>query len=598
MKYRNMLPFVALSVLILTSCDDNKMEWYKDPTHGAVTSSELPLQLAEKISRYKPLKEYLSDPNFKLGIGVGMDEYLGDETTTTIVNENFNDLTIGYAMKHGPMVDSKGNLKFDKVDQLFTKTTEAGISIYGHCLIWHTNQNASYLNSLIAPEVIPGPAGSNLYVDNIVVTDKDADPTVVNLISNGDFESKAITPWGAWSSGKAAISEEGEGYGSSYSMKLTSSVDGGAGNAYKAQAGYGFDTPLEVGKTYEFSAMIKASVSTTFQIQIQNSTSYAGECYVDGNVSTTWTEFKKEFTVSKEDMNRFCINFGVSAGDYYIDNIVLSEKVVETRAVTRASGPTIIEKTDEEKAEIIRDAMEDWISKMVTHCKPYVHAWDVVNEPMDDGKTSDIKTGKGKTDLASDEFYWQDYFLTPKDYAVEAFKLARQYGNPDDKLFINDYNLEYNLNKCDGLIKYVEYIESKGAIVDGIGTQMHIAIDSNKDNIAQMFQKLGATGKLIKVSELDIKVNTSSPTTENLAQQAEMYQYVIDMYKKYIPVDKQYGITIWGVSDNEKEHVNWIPNDAPNLWDANYARKHAYKGVADGLAGKDVSEDFTGDLEL
>lgn len=42
MKYRNMLPFVALSVLILTSCDDNKMEWYKDPTHGAVTSSELP----------------------------------------------------------------------------------------------------------------------------------------------------------------------------------------------------------------------------------------------------------------------------------------------------------------------------------------------------------------------------------------------------------------------------------------------------------------------------------------------------------------------------------------------------------------------------
>lgn len=143
----------------------------------------------------------------------------------------------------------------------------------------------------------------------------------------------------------------------------------------------------------------------------------------------------------------------------------------------------------------------------------------------------------------------------------------------------------------------MEYIESKGATVDGIGTQMHIAIDSNKDNIAQMFQKLGATGKLIKVSELDIKVNTSSPTTENLAQQAEMYQYVIDMYKKYIPADKQYGITIWGVSDNEKEHVNWIPNDAPNLWDANYARKHAYKGVADGLAGKDVSEDFTGDLE-
>lgn len=741
MKYRNMLPFVALSALALTSCDDNKMEWYQDPAHGAITSSELPLQLAEKISRYEPLKAYLSDPNFKLGIGVGMDEYLGDEITTTIVNENFNDLTIGYAMKHAPMVDSKGNLKFDKVDQLFAKTTEAGVSIYGHCLVWHSNQNASYLNSLIAPEVIPGPAGTNLlqngafdeniaswgswgsgksvvehsategvgeakgcikavtnatssgiwdleiesekvplieghryqisffiksegvgavrlafkgmnteypnvngqetiatsnnwqqivynkeligtdlmpadgsdelqfrfdigsvanmtyYIDDVVVIDLEDESAVVNLISNGDFEGNTINPWGAWSSGTAVISEEGEGYEGKYSMKLTSSVDGGAGSAFKAQAGYSFNTPLEVGKTYEFSAMVKASVSTTLQIQIQNSVDYDGECYVDGNVNTTWTEFKKEFTVTKEDMNRLCINFGVSAGDYYIDNIVLSEKIAEVRSIVRASGPTIIEKTDEEKEEIIKEAMKSWISQMVTHCKNNVHAWDVVNEPMDDGKPSSIKSGKNKTDFASDEFYWQDYFLTPKDYAVEAFNLARQYGNADDKLFINDYNLEYSLAKCDGLIEYVKYIESKGATVDGIGTQMHIAIDSNKDNIAQMFQKLAATGKLIKVSELDIKVNTSSPTTENLAQQAEMYQYVIDMYKKYIPQNQQYGITIWGVSDNEKEHVNWIPDDAPNLWDANYARKHAYKGVADGLAGKDVSEGFTGDLQ-
>ena len=214
---------------------------------------------------------------------------------------------------------------------------------------------------------------------------------------------------------------------------------------------------------------------------------------------------------------------------------------------------------------------------------------------MDDGAPSQLKTGVGKTDIADDEFYWQDYM--GKDYAVEAFKLARQYGNATDKLFINDYNLEYNLAKCDGLIAYVQYIESQGATVDGIGTQMHISITENKDNIAQMFQKLAATGKLIKVSELDITVNTASPTADQLAQQAEMYQYVFDMYFKYIPVAQQYGITIWSVSDNVLEHEYWLPNDAPNVWDANYARKHAYKGVADGLAGRDVSEDFSGDLQ-
>lgn len=33
------------------------------------------------------------------------------------------------------------------------------------------------------------------------------------------------------------------------------------------------------------------------------------------------------------------------------------------------------------------------------------------------------------------------------------------------------------------------------------------------------------------------------------------------------------------------------------LWDADYERKVAYKYFADGLAGRDVSEDFTGELE-
>lgn len=78
---------------------------------------------------------------------------------------------------------------------------------------------------------------------------------------------------------------------------------------------------------------------------------------------------------------------------------------------------------------------------------------------------------------------------------------------------------------------------------------------------------------------------------------AEKYHYVIDMYKQHIPVDKQYGITIWGVSDHKKEHEHWIPNDAPNLWNATHAHKHTYKGVADGLVGKNVSKAFSGDLE-
>ncbi|WP_257710855.1 endo-1,4-beta-xylanase [Gramella sp. MT6] len=110
-------------------------------------------------------------------------------------------------------------------------------------------------------------------------------------------------------------------------------------------------------------------------------------------------------------------------------------------------------------------------------------------------------------------------------------------------------------------------------------------------------EKLGNSGKMIKISELDVRLGTATPTQEQLAAQADMYQFIIDTYHEYIPTAQQYGITIWNVSDNANEHEFWLPNESPNLWDANYERKHAYKGVADGLAGRDVSEDFTGELE-
>lgn len=746
MKYKNIIPlFIAFVGLNLISCDDEKMEWYKDPSHGDVTVSELPLPLAEKITRYDALKTYAS---FPLGIGVGMEEYMDNEAYRAIVEENFDEITIGYAMKHGPMVDSKGEINFTKVDALMERLQSVGLGLYGHTLVWHQNQNASYLNGLIAPIVIPGPAGENelangsfeegigawgswgnkdlvdvtdeqaidgekslkvvvnssasavysvqiqspsiplveghhyqisffiksdipgavrmsfdnqldkaplgdnfwpantasdgtdntiststtwkqiiydketsntfvanaasgqfrldlglkpnvtYYIDNVVVVDLDAEPTVVNLLSNGDFETGTKNPWGSWGNGSSSdISADGEGYGDKgFAMVLVNPTDA---DSYSAQAAYEFNLKrdgfeyLTEGKMYKVTAMIKSSVpGGSIQMQIQNK-DYGGQYSGGQTVGTAWIPFEWEFTPSTNDRNKLLFDFGAKAATYYIDNVILQE--IGTTEKVEARAAIIIEKTDEEKAEIIGEAMETWISQMVGHCKVLVKAWDVVNEPMDDGKPSALKTGIGKTDMADDEFYWQDYL--GKDYAVTAFNLARQHGNPDDKLFINDYNLEYNLAKCDGLIEYVKYIESKGAKVDGIGTQMHIAIDSNKDNIEQMFQKLGATGKLIKITELDIKVNTASPTTAQLAEQAEMYRYVMEMYIKHVPEAQRHSVTIWGLSDDPAEHEHWIPDDAPNLWNKDYNRKHAYKGVADGLAGRDVSEDFSGELE-
>lgn len=178
-------------------------------------------------------------------------------------------------------------------------------------------------------------------------------------------------------------------------------------------------------------------------------------------------------------------------------------------------------------------------------------------------------------------FYWQDYM--GKDYAVEAFRLARKSGNSTDKLFINDYNLEYSTDKCKGLIQYVNYIESKGQKVDGIGTQMHISINSDKDKINTMFKLLAATGKLIKVSELDVAAGLN-PSEADLKKQAEMYKYVVDMYVKNIPANQRYGITVWGLTDS-KSDSSWLPGQHQGLWDINFTRKFSYASFAEGLKG-------------
>ncbi len=730
MKYTKILPAIALSCLLFSSCDDNLMEWGKDPNHGDITSAELPLELAEKISRYEPLKTYT---DFKLGSGVGLDLYMNDEVYRNLVNENFDEVTIGYEMKHAPMVSANGDIKFDKVDAFIAKAKEAGLSTYGHTLVWHSNQNASYLNSIIAPTVIPGSSGSNslnttglkdgsfsggwarnnpgagisivdgaglsssskaikliasttssaaynlqltspdipavsgheyeisffiksdqagkgrisfsglgnnypwkdwyatggswteafattsqwqqvkitvndvsgtifkmnldlgylpnvtyyIDVDSFTVVDLDAVPTVVNLISNGDFESGSLSPWSGYgNSSTRAVSANGAGYGGTgYAMVLMNPT---AANNYSAQQVYTFSSPLVKDKEYTCTFWVKSDVPAALQIELQ-SADYSANYYGGINVTSTWTQVVKTVKPSTADRAKLIFDFGATAATFTIDDIVLTP--VEAGG-GGGTGPVIVEKTEAEKTQIIGAAMENWITKMVSHYKNDVPAWDVVNEPMKEGGS--LRDGN-VTELADDEFYWVKYL--GKDYAVTAFKLARQYGNATDKLFINDYNLESSLAKCDGLIEYVKYIESKGATVDGIGTQMHISLSTNKDQIVEMFKKLAATGKLVKVSELDVRLGTKSPTLEQLADQSAMYQFVIDSYRNNVPKAQQYGITIWGVSDSEIEHVNWLPDESPNVWDASYKRKHAYKGVADGLAGKDVSTDFSGELQ-
>ena len=47
------------------------------------------------LSEYKALKEYVSDPNFHLGIGTDAADYASQGSTYVITNVNFNETVAG-----------------------------------------------------------------------------------------------------------------------------------------------------------------------------------------------------------------------------------------------------------------------------------------------------------------------------------------------------------------------------------------------------------------------------------------------------------------------------------------------------------------------
>lgn len=556
-KIYKILPFATL-LLSLASCTES---------HLLSTEVEKPLSVAnqEEIDAYSDLKTYVdrvANPNFKLGLGISLNEYTSKSLMYRLANRNFDEITLGYEMKHGAIVQADGSLALDNVDKLLKTAQEAGVSVFGHTLCWHANQNATYLNSLIAPITIPG--------------------------------------------GTEPI-EAG------YALKLTNTA---VVNAWEVQTVYDI-AGTENNTEYILKIAAKGSKAGNISVDLQKTSNYTGDGFGTIALTTQYKEYTLKVT-TKDIRNRFIINHGQYDGTVFIDNVSLRKAGDDTDIIPGGNfesgkgswggwgpnanrvlsangegfggfgGATII-RTDAEKKAIIGQALDKWITGMVTNCAPYVKAWDVVNEPMSDWPNQfELKTGIGKTGLAKDEFYWQDYL--GKDYAVEAFRLARLHGNPNDILFINDYGLESGGNKCDGLIQYVNYIESKGQIVDGIGTQMHVTLgETTIEGIRSMLTKLAATGKLVKISELDmgikeggVTIKTENVTTAQLQQMSEFYQQILKAYFDIVPAVQRYGITQWAATDSPA-NSSWRGGEPIGLWNLDYTRKPAYAGFAEGL---------------
>ena len=712
MKLKNInfgLGLVAL--LALSSCADDKFSEYR-------TDMTKNLKEYQYLNNYEPLKKYVEDmkasgkcnPDFKLGIALAAPDFNKQELVYCLAGSNFEEMTAGNAMKYASCVKNDGTFDFNTVKDFVTNAQDAGLTIYGHTLAWHSQQNKKYLSKLIAdkeiqvdpsqkvdkvdaytdfskmnsfpfyvmdytPEIkdgiliskYPGKWYQYFVVDNYPV-DVDAKreykvTAMIKASEDGQIDVQTGN-WGATTSQKMSVSTQWkeqsvtfsglttekafvvfqpgdfagdisckwvkvthseapvmeietevhketytDGDFPFYAMGCTPPVINGAihfvptGDWSQFFVMPGGDNELDEGDYVVYLDLTSDKDASGVDLTMQNGWGGTAQA-ITAKVPVAAGRHSVKIEMPKVEGGNYDIILKPQTADATLD--------VHSVRVCKITKSNSIPLTDEEKKSRLTDAMGKWIDGMMEATNGYVTSWEVVNEAL----SGDDKDGDGKYDLqhaatasADDKkncFYWQDY-LGDIDYVRLAVADARKSfaahnGDPEKlKLFINDYNLESDWDdngKLRSLIQWIKDWEADGVTkIDGIASQMHISCyadhdkqEKAKNHIVKMLELMKESGKLCKISELDMgyvdaagkEVKTADITEEQHKEMRDLYTFVLQKYFEIIPAAQQYGITQWCATDAPKDS-GWRPGLPVGLWDLNYLRKHTYAGFAVGL---------------
>ena len=542
-------------------------------------------------NHYGFLKTYIDrakHPGFKFGGALDVSEFHNNTNKVRdTVTAHFDEIVAGNAMKYSSVVNTGGNMDFSRVKTFVSDAKKAGLTIYGHTLAWHSQQQPSYLLGLMADKELDVP------------DEEKVDITDVEVIYN------KLKSWNYW---KADFVQEDNNV--DYSIKITKegalvTNNKKANNNYMVQYQIANNLMTKLGTTYTMTIKAKATGKATLNYSV-------GSWYPDnfsGSITIDTAMQEYTATINPKVEGGFVL---LQTGDF------VGDILIESLKITHKGSDKTIALTAEQKRDTLIWAMDRWIAGMMEATDGYVKAWDVVNEALSGGgndgsgnyvlQNYENNNISDPSNVSSGVFYWQA-FMGDLVYVRTAVASARKHfkGNADElKLFINDYNLESDWDdnkKVKSLVKWIEKWEADGVTkIDGIGTQMHISCFENasiqkniENHVVNMFKIMAASGKLCRISELDMgyvrgsnrwgsALKTSQLTEEEHKKMADFYEFIVKKYFEIIPVEQQYGICQWCLTD-APNNSGWRGGEPVGIWTEKFkARKAAYIGFANGLS--------------
>jgi endo-1,4-beta-xylanase len=228
---------------------------------------------------------------------------------------------------------------------------------------------------------------------------------------------------------------------------------------------------------------------------------------------------------------------------------------------------------------VVTANIQEHIQNEVQHFGNKVYAWDVVNEPLDPSQPDCLVHGPF-------------YQVLGKSYLDVALQAARQYAPTGTKLFINDYSTA-DPNRLACLVQVVGDLRSRGVPVDGVGHEMHNAI--NYPSTSAMVHAIETVADEFpgidqQVTELDMSVYNAGDTTSDyganippavLAEQGWLYKSYFDAFRQL--KGKLSSVTFWGMADDDTwlDSFPVVRTDYPLPFDHGLQAKPAYWGVVD-----------------
>lgn len=247
-------------------------------------------------------------------------------------------------------------------------------------------------------------------------------------------------------------------------------------------------------------------------------------------------------------------------------------------------------------AEAQKEVLRRHIEKVAGRYKGRIHAWDVVNEVIDnDGSYRPTTWVKGIGD--GDEL------------VKLAFKYASEYA-PGAELYYNDFNA-WRPTKRDGIVRMVKMLQDAGIRIDGVGIQGHWGLNYPKNEyIEAAIDAYAALGVKVMITELDVDVLPLTKEGQIIGTgmqhpqfQLEEFETFLDPYKGGLPPEQQTAlakryaeffeifyrkrdkidrVTLWGIHDSmswKNDYPIRGRTNYPLLWDRTFQPKSALEAV-------------------